>query len=341
MTSSVKIFVSFFLILACTVTVLSGCNSKAPSLLITKEETTKEKFDPDSFDEEYYRTSVSSEETSASAETETEADVSETRPAEETGTTSATEAQSTTLREAVTEITELITYVSATSVTSTAKDGKSGLFGKGKTTTTAKTVVDTRVDVQEKKTEIQYGVIRIDVTSTYYDIYEDGTEKQTSQKNYSKYDGSKFKATTAQLLDEAKANKSKYSAEINSAFNSVNSIRKEAGVSELSLDDSLCNAACVRATEIAYSGNTSHKRPDKTSCETVLTDLGITWKHRSEFIAQGYSEGAQAASAWKAEGDYYKDMVSPKFTKVGVGVAAAPDGRLYWCMIFTGEGTEE
>ena len=301
------------LALGLTIVTFAGCDKdKAPSLILPTESTTKEKFDEEKFREEYERTSVYTPEETTQAETES--------TTEET----TTKKETTTIKEAVTELTTLITTVATTK----PKESKP-------VTTTEAYVVDTRNESKETKTTIQYGVVQIDVVSTYYDIYSDGTEVQTKQLTYTKYDSSKFKASTDDLLSEAKTNRAKYSAEIREAYEETNKVRSDAGVPALTLNEDLCTAACVRALECAYTGSLEHKRPNGSSCDTVLSDLGIEWTGRGENVAKGYTDGTQAIQAFKKSSAHYKNMVSEEFTDIGIGVAAAPDGTLYWCMILT------
>ncbi|MEF2825387.1 MAG: CAP domain-containing protein [Peptococcaceae bacterium] len=74
-------------------------------------------------------------------------------------------------------------------------------------------------------------------------------------------------------IEEGEAN---LSAEEQKMVDLVNAERRKAGVPELKVSPKLCEAAKIRAKEanIKYS----HTRPDGTSCDTVLEDVGLDMK---------------------------------------------------------------
>ena len=147
---------------------------------------------------------------------------------------------------------------------------------------------------------------------------------------------------TSELLSEANQNKSRFSSSIQTVLNYTNQYRGEAndneenGVSDRSmlvLDSELTTAACVRALEMAYSGTFSHERPDGRNCFSVLSDLGISSMARAENISEYYS-AESTSNAWKNSSVHYSNMINPRFTKIGVGVAEY-EGSYFWVQIFT------
>ncbi len=302
---------------------LTGCDGRAPSLLVTKEATTKEKYDEESIRAEFERTSVP-EETTEPAETETET---------ETETQAVTETQSEEQPQESQAETEPSETAEAESETAQSETETSSLLPS--VTVTRKTVVDSKIETKETKSDYKYGVKKTDVVSTYYDIYSDGSKVQTDQKRYSKYDYSGFKASTNDLLPEAKTNKITYAAQISSAVSAINDIRRSAGKSALTLDDSLCTAASVRATEMAYSGKVGSKRPGGSGYASVLTDLGLSNPKPWELTCKGYSDSSSAVNAIKASDANYSGITGDSYKKIGIGVAADPEGNLYWSFIFT------
>ena len=61
---------------------------------------------------------------------------------------------------------------------------------------------------------------------------------------------------------------------LNSAKSAINAERRKAGVSEMSIDYTMCKLAGVRAKEI--SKNQSHTRPDGRKYNTIYADYGVT-----------------------------------------------------------------
>lgn len=300
--------------------VISLCGCSSFSLLKPEESTTKKAFDEQEFDEEFYRTSVAQ---STTETTEPETEESETE--KETQTASAAQT-SATVTEKITELTSVI----STAVSETVTEAAHTL---PVVTTTKKTVVDTKREEKKTKTDYKYGVVKIDTVATYYDIYSDGSKVKSDQKSYTSYDYSKYKATTSELLAEAKANKITNSATVTDLINEINSYRRKAGQPELTVSDSLCTAAGVRATEMAYSAKLSSTRPDGRKYSSVLNDLDIEYKSAIELTAKNSSGAAGAASAWNNKSGSV--ITSSEYKKIGAGIATGPEGDTYWCVVFT------
>ena len=311
--------ISLLITAAMLLTVMSGCGSV--SLLKREESTTKAAFDDESFKAEYGELESETSQTEASTDDDTEPE-SEESSSETTGEASTKKEDKATTTEKQTS--EKAAREAASTLSATVK----------RVTTTLRSVVDQKISTKETKSKYKYGVVKINVVSTYYDVYSDGTKEKTDTKEYTKYDYSDFEASTSDLLDEAKTDKSTYSSMINAAADTLNSARSAAGVSELTLDDSLCTAACVRAAEMAYSGTIGSKRPDGSSCYTVLDDLDIESKSEFELTCKGYTGGAEAVDALKAKKANATQMTSETYTKVGVGAASNPEGIMYFCIIF-------
>lgn len=113
----------------------------------------------------------------------------------------------------------------------------------------------------------------------------------------------------------------------------VNNIRTEAGVSPLTLDMTLCQAATVRAIEMDNTGVFSHTRPDGTDCWSVFKLYGITYRTCGENIAMGQRTPAQVVESWRNSPGHYANMVKAGFGKLGVGMSNS--NRIYWVQMFT------
>ncbi len=113
----------------------------------------------------------------------------------------------------------------------------------------------------------------------------------------------------------------------------VNNIRAEAGVSPLTLDTTLCQAATVRAIEMDNTGVFSHTRPDGTDCWSVFKLYGITYRTCGENIAMGQRTPAQVVESWRNSPGHYANMVKAGFGKLGVGMSNS--NRIYWVQMFT------
>ena len=130
----------------------------------------------------------------------------------------------------------------------------------------------------------------------------------------------------------APADTSGYAAEV---LRLVNAERRKAGLAELSGGPAaLNNAAQKRAQEIV--ARFDHKRPNGSSCFTVLEEYGVASMARGENIAVGYLRPADVMAAWMNSSGHKANILG-NFNRLGVGVYER-NGRLYWVQLFIREG---
>ena len=104
-----------------------------------------------------------------------------------------------------------------------------------------------------------------------------------------------------------------YTDLINEVYEITNNYRSLVGVSSLTLDSSLVEAASIRAKEL--SDSFSHTRPNGSSCFTVLSELGISYGTAGENIAAGYSSSQSVMEGWRSSSGHYQNIISSKFKK--------------------------
>ena len=114
-------------------------------------------------------------------------------------------------------------------------------------------------------------------------------------------------------------------------FNSVNAERQKAGLSTLSYDGQLDQAANVRAQEIVQSF--SHTRPDGRSTFSILSDLGISYTSAGENIAYGQRSPEEVMTGWMNSEGHRANILNSNFTSIGVGVYKSGN-TLYWVQLF-------
>ena len=107
----------------------------------------------------------------------------------------------------------------------------------------------------------------------------------------------------------------------------VNEARTSRGLSALKLDENLCAAAEVRATEVLR--RFSHTRPDGTSCFTVLRDFGIGYRICGENIAKGFRDAQSVVNAWMNSSGHRANILNPSYTHMGVGKDGTGWGQLF------------
>jgi len=108
-------------------------------------------------------------------------------------------------------------------------------------------------------------------------------------------------------------NENTYTDLINEVYEITNNYRSLVGVSSLTLDSSLVEAANIRAKEL--SDSFSHTRPNGSSCFTVLSELGISYGTAGENIAAGYSSSQSVMEGWRSSSGHYQNIISSKFKK--------------------------
>lgn len=103
----------------------------------------------------------------------------------------------------------------------------------------------------------------------------------------------------------------------------TNALRKENGVAVLRVNDRLMQAAQVRADEMAAHTVYSHTRPNGGKFNTV-TDCPYMAEniHRiADWVLSDQTLAERAVADWYASTVHHKNMVNPKLSEIGVGLA--------------------
>ena len=178
-------------------------------------------------------------------------------------------------------------------------------------------------------------------TNTYIDkdneIVNSNLEKEevtNIEGKISDTDNKEYKEISKEDINEYKDIQSEntYTDLINEVYEITNNYRSLVGVSSLTLDSSLVEAANIRAKEL--SDSFSHTRPNGSSCFTVLSELGISYGTAGENIAAGYSSSQSVMEGWRSSSGHYQNIISSKFKKIGIGVNII-NNQYYWVQIFS------
>ena len=109
---------------------------------------------------------------------------------------------------------------------------------------------------------------------------------------------------------------------LNSAKSAINSERRKAGVSEMSIDYTMCKLAGVRAKEI--SKNQSHTRPDGRKYNTIYADYGVTKpKATGENIAwaTSFDSARDIVNYWMESTMGHREvMLNGKYKRFGIAM---------------------
>ncbi len=245
-----------------------------------------------------------------------------------------TKRETTTLTTVLQTVTKLIT----TTTTTTTKK----VTTTEKKTTTLPKFDESKPDGYYKKIQnvfrddLKYGVARRRNEINYIETLADGTELIVKQDISEYYNRTFYRASYDDLLPAAKENMEEFSSFISRELYIINGYRAEKGVSPLKLSSNLTVIACARAEEIAWSGKHSHTRPNGLRFSSILKEAGIKEGTVGENIGWGYSTVNEVCKEWKNSESHYENIMNPKFTEIGIGVAADPDPdrKLCWTQIF-------
>lgn len=116
----------------------------------------------------------------------------------------------------------------------------------------------------------------------------------------------------------------------------VNAQRAKNGQSALTLNQSLCASARVRASEIAKDGCFSHTRPDDSGCFTAIS--GVSYRTAGENIAMGtwgYFGVDKIMDGWMNSEGHRANILNGDFSEVGFGCVVV-NGNGYWVQMFIG-----
>lgn len=114
----------------------------------------------------------------------------------------------------------------------------------------------------------------------------------------------------------------------------INTYRNSYGLTSLSEDSQLKQAAGIRCRELISS--MSHTRPDGSSCSTIYAELGIYPYNWGENLAGGHYTASETATAWINSEGHRANILNPSFTKCGVAHISCSSGyRDYWVILFT------
>ena len=114
----------------------------------------------------------------------------------------------------------------------------------------------------------------------------------------------------------------------------MNQVRQGLGLSPLTLNTTLVNAAHTRSMEIVEQA--SHTRPDGRSCFTAWADVGVSYISAGENIAAGQQTPEEVMEDWINSPGHYANIIDENFTELAVGCYYVPGSTYgyYWVQCF-------
>lgn len=137
------------------------------------------------------------------------------------------------------------------------------------------------------------------------------------------------------VSEEIYSVKQNYNEYIARVVELVNVERQNAGLAPLAYDEQITYAATHRSYEMAASNYFSHTRPSGEICYTIFNEYNVSYWSAGENIAYGQRSPEEVMNGWMNSPGHRANILTAGFTKIGVGIAANANGRLYWTQLFT------
>lgn len=159
-----------------------------------------------------------------------------------------------------------------------------------------------------------------------FEVYWDGDEKCVQIESDKPYTGEapvKVKTSEPASQPEVTTPADDVDAMKQDIVDRTNALRREKGVAALRVNDKLMRAAQVRADEMAVHTVYSHTRPNGEKFNTV-TDCPYMAEniHRiADWVLSDQTLTERAVADWSTSTAHRKNMVNPKLSAIGVGLA--------------------
>jgi uncharacterized protein YkwD len=115
-------------------------------------------------------------------------------------------------------------------------------------------------------------------------------------------------------------------------INLTNAQRTASGLADLQTSVELTDSAQRYADHLAVDGNFSHT--DGSVLASRVSATGYRYQFLGENLALGQRSAHSVVAAWMASPDHRANMLDPRFTQMGVGIATRSDGQIVWCIDF-------
>lgn len=178
--------------------------------------------------------------------------------------------------------------------------------------------------------------------ATLFDSYTEGNYRvyqvpasipQTTRQRIvtASYDNS-FDARTKKALPALRA-----TAIERQAFDLINDERQAAGLQPLQWDSEMLYLARIHSENMARQDFFSHTGRDGLTVDGRARQAGVRWQAIGENIAysQNAAKPAQlAVQCWMDSAGHRRNILSQNWTRAGIGVATAPNGKFYITQVF-------
>lgn len=113
----------------------------------------------------------------------------------------------------------------------------------------------------------------------------------------------------------------------------TNAFRDGEDLAQLAFSAELATAAQRHACDMAVTGAFSHTGTDGSTAGERVTQAGYTWRFVAENIAYGQDKVVAVMSGWRNSPGHNRNMLHKDAKEIGIGLAEAANGQVYWVMV--------
>lgn len=120
----------------------------------------------------------------------------------------------------------------------------------------------------------------------------------------------------------------------NEVIRLVNLERSKRGLPALKANWELSRCARYKSQDMLKKRYFAHNSPTYGSPFTMMRNFGIRFTAAGENIAMGQRTPQEVMNGWMNSAGHRANILSTKYDQIGVGVAKAANGTLYWTQQF-------
>ncbi|MGH7678708.1 MAG: CAP domain-containing protein [Gemmatimonadaceae bacterium] len=116
----------------------------------------------------------------------------------------------------------------------------------------------------------------------------------------------------------------------------TNNVRAQAGLSPLSTNPRLMEAARIQADQMATFGTMEHTIPDARypTIQSRIEAVGYVFSNVAENIAYNSLNAKDAVVGWMTSAEHRENILDIRMTEMGASVALDARGEKYWVQVF-------
>lgn len=122
----------------------------------------------------------------------------------------------------------------------------------------------------------------------------------------------------------------------NEVLRLTNIERAKYGLSALTLESTLTQAARLKTNDLIQNNYFAHESPTYGSAFNMLKNyFGITGRSVGENLAAGYATPEAVVQGWMNSQGHRENLLRSEFKRIGIGYGVNSSGKQYWTQIFT------